>query len=260
MNKKNTSSKVALIATGSASRPARRMRGSRAAHVAHYTRALFTFIALAGSASSHAAETEPAKSPCAKVDAGYAFDDSVRGAFGSPSPVEACIDVLRAQDDEPRRLRIFVGGKRVLSDDAVAMGPDEGGVRGDPFQPLQIHGGSLVVQNAGGGGVNGWTETWHLTMRNGQWIVAGWDEESSDMHSAADGGGESHTSVNALTGDIHDSYEPPDDDDHPAKRPVRHVCKLPPEWRSPAIAQVEAIRARSWYCDEKLAKPIDSGS
>ncbi|WP_181321813.1 hypothetical protein [Trinickia symbiotica] len=142
----------------------------------------------------------------------------------------------------------------------MAMGPDEGGVRGDPFQPLQIRGGSVIVQNAGGGGTEGWTETWHLTMRNGQWIVAGWDEESSDMHSAADGGGESHTSVNALTGDIHDSYDPPGDGDHAAKRSSSHICKLPPEWHSPAITQVAAIRDRSWYCDEKLAKPLDSGS
>lgn len=222
-------------------------------NVVRCTRVLFALMTLAASVSSHAANSDA--SPCAKVDAGYAIDDSVRGSFGSSNHVNACIDVLRAHEDEPRRLRIFVDGKRVLSNDAVAMGPGDGGTMGDPFQPLEVKGGSLVVQNAGGGGPLRWIETWHLTIRDGQWVIAGWDEDSWDSHSAADGGGDFHTSVNALTGEIHASYDPPDGD-KTAKRSTHHVCKLPPEWRSPAIAQVAAIRARSWHCDAKLAKPL----
>ncbi|SMG11639.1 hypothetical protein SAMN06265784_101499 [Paraburkholderia susongensis] len=126
---------------------------------------------------------------------------------------------------------------------------------GDPFQPLELGHGSLVVRNYGGGGPLRWGETWRLTIRNGQWIVAGWDEDSLDMHRAAEGGGEFHTSVNALTGDVHDSYDPREED-APAKRAERRVCQLPPEWRSPPVARIGAIRERNWRCDAKLGKPL----
>ncbi|MBN3786731.1 hypothetical protein [Burkholderia sp. Ac-20353] len=233
-------------------------------HVARCTHALLAFAALSVCATAHGSGAEAADDPCAKVDAGYALDDSVRGAFGSPPSVNACIDVLRAQHDGPRRLRIFVDGKRVVSNDAIAMGPDEGGAMGDPYQSLEVSRGSLVVGNAGGGGPMRWNETWHLTIRNGQWIIAGWDFDGWDWHRAADGGGEFHTSVNALTGDVTDSYaslvdDNNDNDDTPPKHTTHRACKLPPGWRSPAIAQVAAIRDRSWRCDAKLAKPIRSG-
>jgi hypothetical protein len=229
-------------------------------NAARCTRVSLALIALAVSATSHATDTDAAKSPCAKIDAGYVLDDSARGAFGSTAPVQACVDVLRAKQDGPRRLRIFVDGKPVLANDAVAMGPNDGGADGDPFQPLEVSHGSLVVRNIGGGGPLHWSETWRLTLRNGQWIVAGWDEEATDTHSAADGGGEFHTSVNALTGDVHDSYDPPDDDATSTRRSTHRVCKLPAEWRSPSIAQVAAIRDRSWHCDAKLGKPLRSGN
>ncbi|WP_233861758.1 hypothetical protein [Paraburkholderia adhaesiva] len=187
------------------------------------------------------------------------LDDSLRGSFGSTQPVEACIDVLRAQNDGKRRLRIFVDGKHVLSNDDVAMGTEDGGMLGDPYQQLEISHGSLVVQNVGGGGPLRWSETWRLTTRNFQWIVAGWDEGGWDFHRAADGGGEFHQSVNALTGDVRDNYDPPGDDDAPTKRSSRRTCKLPPEWRSPAIARIAAIRDRSWHCDASFTKPIRGG-
>jgi hypothetical protein len=213
-------------------------------------------LALVAATTSHAASTDAAKAPCSRVDPGYVLDDSVHGAFGSTSPVNACVDVLRGRDDEPRRLRVFVGGKEVLSSDAVALGPNDGGVDGDPFQPLAIGHGSLIVQNAGGGGPLHWTETWRLTPRNGQWIVAGRDDDATDMHSAADGGGEFHLSINFLTGDIHDNYDPPDDDHASTKHPTRLVCKLPAEWRSPPVTQIAKLRKTSWNCDAKLGKPL----
>jgi hypothetical protein len=223
--------------------------------VARCTRALLVFAAFAASASSHATGTSEAEIPCSKIDTGYVLDDSERGSFGSTSTVKACVDVLRAQFDGLRRLRIFVDGKRVLSNDAIAMGPDDGGMLGDPFQALEISHGSLVVRNDGGGGSLRWSETWRLTIRDGRWIVAGWDKDAWDFHAAADGGGEFHTSVNALTGDVNDSYAPPGED-ATAKRAVRRVCKLPTEWSSPSIAQIAAIRDRSWHCDAKLGKPL----
>jgi hypothetical protein len=217
------------------------------------SRVLLAIAAVAFSTPSYAAGT-----PCAKVDAGYTFDDSARGAFGPAPAVQACIDVLRAPHDGPRRLRIFVEGRQVLSNDAVALGPNDGGADGDPFQPLAVRSGSLIVQNEGGGGPLSWTETWHLTIRNGLWIVAGWDNDATDTHSAADDGGEFHTSVNALTGDVHDSYDPPEGD--AAKPAVHRVCKLPPEWRSPPVAKVAAIRDRNWRCDAQFGKPLRSGN
>ncbi|WP_206957147.1 hypothetical protein [Trinickia acidisoli] len=205
---------------------------------------------------SHAADAATAKAPCGNAPPGSVLDDSVRGAIGSTDPVNACVDVLRSPKDGPRRLRIFVDGKQVLSNHSVALGPNDGGVNGDPFQPLQINHGSLVVQNSGGGGPLTWTETWHLTIRNGQWIVAGWDYDATDTHSAADDGGQFDTSVNALTGEIRDSYDPPDDDDTNTKPSTRRICKLPPDWRSPSISRVATIRNTSWRCDAQLGKPL----
>jgi hypothetical protein len=225
---------------------------------ARAARGFVALAALAASVNSHATDAAGRRTPCSKVDAGYVLDGSVRGLFGSTSSANACVDVLRARNDSQRRLRIFIDGKPVLSNDAVAMGPSDGGVDGDPFQPLEISRGSLVVRNVGGGGPLHWTETWHLTIRDGRWIVAGWDEQASDSHRAADGGGEFHTSINALTGDVHDSYDPPDDDAL-AKRPMRRSCKLPSEWLSPSLAQVAAIRDRSWHCDTTLGKVLGSG-
>lgn len=213
-------------------------------------------VALVAAATSHAAGTDAAKAPCSRVDAGYVLDDSVRGTFGATSAVNACVDVLRARNDGPRRLRVFVDGKEVLSNDAVALGPNDGGINGDPFQPLAIGHGSLIVQNAGGGGPLQWTETWRLTIRNGQWIVAGWDDDATDTHTAADGGGEFRRSINFLTGDIHDNYDPPDDDHASTKQPARHVCKLPAGWRGPPVAQIAKLRKTSWNCDAKLGKPL----
>ncbi|MGS0894676.1 hypothetical protein ACVBGC_19400 [Burkholderia stagnalis] len=224
-------------------------------------RALLALVVLAVSTATYGADTQTTDDdPCGKVDAGYVLDSSIRGAFGSTQSVNACIDVLRGRPDGPRRLRIFVGGKRALSNDAVAMGPDDGGTLGDPLGPLEISHGALLVRNYGGGGGGPlrWGETWHLTVRNGQWIVAGWDEDNWNFNRAANGGGEFHTSVNALTGDIRESYDPPPDDDASTKRAARRVCKLPAEWRNPAIARIAAIRDRSWHCDAKLGKPIRS--
>jgi hypothetical protein len=219
---------------------------------AHCSRMLLALVFVVISTTSHAAGT-----PCASVDAGYAFDDSVRGAFGPAPAVQACVDVLRAPHDGGRRLRIFVAGKAVLANDALALGPNDGGVDGDPFQPLAVRNGSLIVQNEGGGGPLNWTETWHVTIRDGQWIVAGWDHDATDTHSAADDGGDFHTSVNALSGAVHDSYDPPEGD---AAKPALHrVCELPPPWRSPPVAKVAAIRDLSWRCDAKLGKPLRSG-
>lgn len=224
----------------------------------HSLRALLAFTALAAATAHGAGLTNTTDAPCGKVDTGYTLDDSIRGAFGSTQPVTACIDVLRGQPDGPRRLRIFVDGKRVLTNDAIAMGPDDGGVMGDPYQPLDISHGSLLVRNDGGSSMR-WGETWRVTTRNGQWIVAGWDEDSWDFRWDGSGSRESHTSVNALTGDVHDSDAPIPGDETPAKHAVRRTCKLPDAWRSPAVAQIAAIRDRSWRCDAKLAKPIRPG-
>ncbi|RQS20305.1 hypothetical protein DIE03_33495 [Burkholderia sp. Bp8992] len=218
--------------------------------------ALLVVTVLVASATAHGAgPLNTAEDPCGKVDTGYTLDDSIRGGFGSTQLVTACIDVLRGQPDGPRRLRIFVGGKRVLTNDAIAMGPNDGGVMGDPYQPLDISHGSLLVRNYGGSSMR-WGETWRVTTRNGQWIVAGWDEDSWNFRWDGGGSSESHTSVNALTGDVHDSYAPLPGDEAPTKRTARRTCKLPDAWRSPAVAQIAAIRDRSWHCDAKLAKPI----
>lgn len=222
-------------------------------HAAHGTALWLASLALIAAAASQA---HAAKAPCSRVDAGYVLDDSLRGTFGSTSPVNACVDLLRPHNDGPRRLRVFVDGKPVLSNDSVALGPNDGGVNGDPFQPLASGHGSLIVQNAGGGGPLQWTETWRLTIRDGQWIVAGWDNDATDTHSAADGGGEFHLSINFLTGNIQDNYDPPDDDNASSKRPARHVCKVPAGWRSPPVAQVAKLRNTSWNCDAKLGKPL----
>ncbi|VWC66782.1 hypothetical protein [Burkholderia lata] len=220
-------------------------------------RALLAFAVLAASTAHGAALTNTTDDPCGKIDAGYTLDDSIRGAFGSTQPVTACIDVLRGRPDGPRRLRIFVDGKRVLTNDAIAMGPGDGGTLGDPYQPLDLSHGSLIVRNNGGGGPMRWGETWHVTTRNGQWIVAGWDEDGWEFNWADGGSGtESHTSVNALTGEVRDSDAPIPGDETPTKRAARRTCKLPDAWRGPAVAQVATIRDRSWHCDAKLAKPI----
>ncbi|CAB3973461.1 MULTISPECIES: hypothetical protein [Burkholderia] len=221
-------------------------------------RALLAFTVLAASTAHGAAPTNTTDDPCGKVDTGYTLDDSIRSAFGSTQPVTACIDVLRGQPDGPRRLRIFVDGKRVLTNDSIAMGPGDGGMMGDPYQPLDIRHGSLLVRNNGGSSMR-WGETWRVTTRNGQWIVAGWDEDSWDFRWDGSGSTESHTSVNALTGEVHDSNAPIPGDATPAKRAVRRTCKLPDAWRNPAVAQIAAIRDRSWRCDAKLAKPIHPG-
>jgi hypothetical protein len=221
----------------------------------HSLRALLAFAVLAASAVAYGAPPHNDDDPCGKVDAGYELDDSIRGAFGSTQPVTACIDVLRGQPDGPRRLRIFVDGKRVLTNDAIAMGPDDGGVMGDPYQPLDISHGSLLVRNYGGSSMR-WGETWRVTTRNGQWIVAGWDEDSWNFRWDGSGNSESHTSVNALTGDVDDRYGPLPGDDALTKRAARRTCKLPDAWRRPAVSQIAAIRDRSWHCDAKLAKPI----
>ncbi|WP_175954737.1 hypothetical protein [Burkholderia sp. BCC0405] len=219
-------------------------------------RALLAFAVLATSAAAQGAVPHTDDEPCGKVDAGYELDDSIQGAFGSTQPVTACIDVLRGQPDGPRRLRIFVDGKRVLTNDAIAMGPGDGGMMGDPYQGLDVSHGSLIVRNDGGGGPLRWGETWRVTTRNGQWIVAGWDAYSWDFRWDGGGSSESHTSVNALTGDVHDSHAPLPGDEAPTKRAARRTCKLPGVWRSPAVAQVATIRDRSWHCDATLAKPI----
>ncbi|VWC97645.1 hypothetical protein BLA50215_02347 [Burkholderia lata] len=223
-------------------------------------RALLACAVLATSATAHSAgPSNTTDDPCGKIDAGYELDDSIRGAFGSPRPVTACIDVLHGQPDGPRRLRIFVDDKRVLTNDAIAMGPGDGGTLGDPYQPLDISHGSLIVRNNGGGGPMRWGETWRVTTRNGRWIVAGWDADGWEFNWANGGGSKSHTSVNALTGDVHDSDAPIRGDETPEKRAARRTCKLPDAWRSPAVSQVAAIRDRSWHCDAKLAKPIRPG-
>lgn len=221
---------------------------------------LLLCVALLLSNSVHSAEANAGATdmPCAQIDPGYVLDDSVHGSFGTAQLVSACIDVLRAVKDGRRRLRIFADGKHVLSNDDVAMGTGDGGVEGDPYQPLDVGHGSLIVQNMGGGGPLRWSETWRLTTRNGQWIIAGWDEGAWDFHRAAEGGGEFHRSVNALTGDVRDSYAPPTDDPAPTKQAFHKICKLPPEWRSPSISKVAAIRDRSWHCDATLAKPLRS--
>ncbi|WP_322012865.1 hypothetical protein [Paraburkholderia sp. J12] len=226
-------------------------------NAARRTRVLLSLLALFAGPGAYASDTDATATPCAKADAGYVLEDSKRASFGSTNPVQACIDVLSPQNEEgPRRLRIFVDGKRVISNDAVALGPDEEGANGGPFVPLEISHGSLIVRNATGGGPLRVDETWRLTNRGGQWVVAGWDIDGSDSHSAADSGGEFHTSVNALTGAIQDSYDPPEDDPANTKRSTRHSCTLPAGWRSPPLSQIGAIRNRSWHCDPKLGKPL----
>jgi hypothetical protein len=222
-------------------------------------RALLAFAILTTSAAAHGAVLHTDDEPCGTVDTSYELDDSIRGAFGSTQPVTACIDVLRGRPDSPRRLRIFIDGKRVLTNDVIAMGPDDGGTMGDPYQGLDISHGSLIVRNNGGGGPMRWGETFRVTTRNGQWIVAGWDQDGWEFNWGDGGGNESHTSVNALTGEVRDSDAPLPGDETSAKRASHRTCKLPAAWRSPALAQVETIRDRSWHCGAKLAKPIRNG-
>jgi hypothetical protein len=218
---------------------------------------MLALVALVAAATVRAADTGTSESPCADIDTGYVLDDSVRGSLGTNTPVSACVDVLLAPHASRRRLRIFVGGKQVLGDDVIALGPDDGGIQGDPFQPLSIDHGSLVLQNAGGGGRLRWSETWRLTIRNKQWILAGWDDYGYDM-GAARGAKESITSVNALTGNIHDDRTDYPSDGTP-KIPTHHVCKLPAKWNSPGVSQVESIRNHSFKCDANLGSLIKTG-
>ncbi|WP_155630563.1 hypothetical protein [Burkholderia cepacia] len=217
---------------------------------------MLAIVALVAATAVHAADAGMSKSACGKLDTGYALDDSVRGSLGIITRISACADVLRAPHGSRRRLRIFVDGKQVLGDDNIALGPDDGGIQGDPFQPLAIKHGSLVVQNSGGGGRLRWSETWRLTIRNKQWILAGWDEYGYDMYGGtASGAKESVTSVNALTGSIHDDRTDYPGDGEP-NISTHYTCKLPAKWINPNYSKIDSIRNHSFNCGNNLGKLI----
>lgn len=74
-------------------------------------------------------------------------------------------------------------------------------------------------------------------------------------------GGEFYTSVNALTGDVHDSYDSPDDD-ATTKHPVRRVCKLPRRMAQSTnrtghsdTRQMLALRCEAWEATMKRGLP-----
>lgn len=193
--------------------------------------------------------------PCAAPDAGYTVERSARGPIGKPNAVDACVDVLSSKTDPDagRRLRIYTGGKLALASDDVILCRQCGGVYGDPFDTLEIKRGSLIAGNYGGSR-DRWGDKWVLTLRDGRWIVAGWDGLSADTAT----GMQQTQSVNALSGEIRNDYTPPQDpepgDTH-SKRASHRACTLPTEWRSPSVEQIAKIRERSWDCGAKLAKP-----
>lgn len=196
-----------------------------------------------------AAATDGANTACGRVEAGYRTETSVKGPVGATAPVMACIDVLRGRDGGPRRLRIFVAGRQVISSDDIARGPSDGGIMGDPFQGVILSHGSVVVKNYGGSAWR-WNETWRLTIRQGQWIIAGWDEEY--WHAGSDNDG-LHVSVNALTGTVREDGTLFNDDAVEPPPPVIHkTCLLPRQWRTPSIMQAAAIGTSSWECDARL--------
>ncbi|WP_152601735.1 hypothetical protein [Burkholderia paludis] len=217
---------------------------------------MLALVAFMVATAARAVDSGMPESPCGELDTGYSIDDSVRGSLGTSPPISACVDVLRAPHGSRRRLRIFVGGKQVFGNDVIVLGPDDGGIQGDPFQPLTIKHGSLIVQNSGGGGRLRWSETWRLTIRNKQWVLAGWDEYGYDMYGGtASGAKESITSINALTGAIHDDGTDYPGDGEP-NISTHYACKLPAKWVSPAASKIEEIRNRSFKCGKNIGKLI----
>lgn len=203
----------------------------------------------------HAAAASDTAKPCAAPDAGYTIERSVRGPIGKPDAVDVCVDVLssKADPDAGRRLRIYTGGKLVLANDEIVLCKECGGMMGDPLQALEIKRGSLFVANAGGSRER-WSEDWVLTMRDGRWVVAGWNTSADDSMT----GMQERYSANALSGDVRNDYTPParpEPGDTRSKRPAHRTCTLPTEWRTPAVEQIPKIRVHSWECGAKLAKP-----
>lgn len=201
----------------------------------------------AGCLMSGLAHAEATK-PCAAPDAGYTVERSVRGPIGKPDAVDACVDVLTPKNnpDGDRRLRIYTGGKLSLVSHDIIMCKECGGMMGDPLAALEIKRGSLFVSNQGGSRER-WGEDWVLTMRDGRWVVAGWNIHAEDSMT----GSQERSSVNALTGEVHSDYVPPahpEPGDTSSKRPSHRTCTLPSAWRTPAIDQLTKIRTHGWDC------------
>lgn len=213
-----------------------------------------TVVCLALSPLLASAADNDAVKPCAAPDTGYTVERSVRGPIGKPNAVDACVDLLSSKTDPDagRRLRIYTGGKLVLTNDDILMCKECGGVYGDPFDRLEIKRGSLLAGNFGGSREK-WGDRWTVTLRDGHWIVAGWDILALDGAT----GEKQEISVNALSGEIHDDYTAPQNPEPgvtPSKRPAHRTCALPAEWRSPRIEQISKLRERNWECGAKLGK------
>lgn len=68
--------------------------------------------------------------------------------------------------------------RSVVSDDAVLDG-DEGGVLGDPFQDVTVERGAVVIVHYGGSR-DRWGYTHRYRFQNGQWMLIGLTDESTD--------------------------------------------------------------------------------
>jgi hypothetical protein len=133
------------------------------------TKAKLIFLALLTAAYPAAAELT-----CGNVPVGWNPDAYVKSG-------SLCVDTLLKSDEEgTRKLRVFDSGNMAFESDDTALCRTCGGIKGDPFQGIELKRQTISVSNWGGSRYS-WDESWKIAKKHNQWKLIGWE------HSAMDG-------------------------------------------------------------------------